>query len=129
MSTLTQPHFVHEMRGEGAPPRSNGELIFNEPWEGRAFGIAVALSQAGHYSWDAFRARLIEAIGRWQRKHPRDPANEHEPATCGQPGWSYYEQWLIALEGLLLEEGMVDQEELERRTHEFMTTRRDEAFY
>ena len=129
MSTATKAHFVHEMRGEGAPPRNNGELVFNEPWEGRAFGMAVALSQAGHYPWEAFRARLIGAIGHWEREHAGDVEVEHDPARCGQSEWSYYAQWLTAFEGLLLEAGMVDREELDRRTREFLTTRRDEAFY
>ena len=32
------------MDGEASLPRSNGELIFDAPWEGRAFGLAVALN-------------------------------------------------------------------------------------
>ena len=30
-----------------APPRDNGELVFEAPWESRAFGVAVALHDAG----------------------------------------------------------------------------------
>jgi nitrile hydratase accessory protein len=116
------------MRGEDAPPRRNGELIFNEPWEGRAFGLAVALSQAGHYPWEEFRARLIRTIGHWEHEHPAPAADEHDPRTCGHAEWSYYEQWLAALETLLLERGLIGPEELDRRTDEFLTTRRDEAF-
>ena len=33
--------------GPAAPPRSNGELVFAEPWESRAFGVAVALARRG----------------------------------------------------------------------------------
>ena len=32
--------------GAAAPPRSNGELVFEAPWESRSFGMAVALSEA-----------------------------------------------------------------------------------
>ncbi len=39
------------MEGDVALPRSNGELVFNVPWEGRAFGIAVALKDSGLYRW------------------------------------------------------------------------------
>ena len=37
------------MEGDVALPRPNGELVFSTPWEGRAFGIAVALKNAGLY--------------------------------------------------------------------------------
>ena len=42
---------------------SNGELAFDEPWQGRVFGIANALCAAGIFEWSEFQARLIEAIG------------------------------------------------------------------
>ena len=33
---------VHELdlQGPAAPPRANGELVFEQPWQGRAFGLA-----------------------------------------------------------------------------------------
>jgi nitrile hydratase accessory protein len=132
MSTATQTHFIHEMRDEGAPPRRNGELVFDEPWEGRAFGMAIALSEKGYYPWEEFRSRLIQTIGQWEHEHAADLAEQeidpHDPAHCGHPEWSYYGQWLATFESLLLDRGMVGKEELDRRTQEFMTTRRDEAF-
>ena len=36
-----------DIEGPAAPPRSNGELVFAEPWESRAFGMAVTLYEAG----------------------------------------------------------------------------------
>ena len=42
---------ISNMEGPGALPRSNGELIFNEPWEARAFGMAVAMESQGTYQW------------------------------------------------------------------------------
>ena len=47
------------MRGETALPRKNGELVFEAPWQARAFGMAVALAQQGRYAWDDFRCQLI----------------------------------------------------------------------
>ena len=38
---------VLDVAGAAAPPRSNGELVFAEPWESRAFGMAVTLADAG----------------------------------------------------------------------------------
>lgn len=81
--------------GPAAPPRSNGELVFAAPWEGRAFGLVVTLYEAGAFGWDRFQAALITRIGRWERTHP-DLA-----------GWSYYEHWLGALEDLLAADGTV----------------------
>ena len=80
-----------------APPRSNGELVFEEPWESRAFGVAVALHDAGVLDFEAFRARLIEQIGAWEAEHA---------ASAG--GYRYYECWLEALERVLEEQGLVD---------------------
>ena len=40
---------VGQMAGPEALPRKNGELVFEAPWEGRAFGLAVALSDQRHY--------------------------------------------------------------------------------
>jgi nitrile hydratase accessory protein len=80
-----------------APPRSNGELVFDEPWESRAFGVAVALHDAGLLDFETFRARLIQEIGAWEA--------EHGPSAGG---YRYYERWLEALERVLLETGLVD---------------------
>ena len=85
-----------------APPRTNGELAFTEPWESRAFGVAVALHDAGVVDFEAFRARLISEIGDWE--------SSHEP---GEEGYRYYERWLTALERTVLGEGVVGQTSLD----------------
>jgi nitrile hydratase accessory protein len=63
---------------EGAP-RSNGALVFDEPWQARAFGLAVALVEGRRLAWDAFRSRLVTAI-------------------ADDPSRPYWESWLAALE-------------------------------
>ena len=50
-------------------PRRNGELVFEAPWQARAFGIAVALCQEQGIEWDAFRSNLIDEIATWERDH------------------------------------------------------------
>ena len=95
------------MEGEAALPRKNGELVFAAPWEGRAFGLAVALSDERCYGWDDFRARLVDEIA----AAPDDP---------------YYERWLAALERVLVERGLVTPEELEQRTAEYASGERDD---
>ncbi|MGI8793826.1 MAG: hypothetical protein ACR2H3_11745, partial [Acidimicrobiales bacterium] len=44
------------------PPRLNGELVFEAPWQGRAFGICMAVLQREQLGWDAFRRHLVAAI-------------------------------------------------------------------
>ncbi len=89
------------MAGKLALPRSNGELVFAAPWEGRAFGIAVALNEDGAYEWGEFQRRLAEEIA-------AEPSDEE--------GSEYYERWLASLERLLLENSLVTREELDART-------------
>ena len=94
--------------GEVALPRKNGELVFEAPWEGRAFGLAVILSEKGQYDWDDFRGRLVEAIGSGDRR--------------------YYESWLDAFEKLLLARGIVSADEVAERAGEYARLERDPVF-
>jgi len=94
---------VNAMTGAEALPRSNGELVFGEPWQARAFGVAVGLIQEQKLDWEAFRRRLIDEVLAWERDHRDSPSDAYE----------YYERWLAALERLVLETGMVTAEELE----------------
>jgi nitrile hydratase accessory protein len=62
-------------------PRSNGEPIFDHPWQARAMAMAVVLVERTGRSWDDFRQRLIDAIS-------------------AAPTRPYWESWVVALEGL-----------------------------
>lgn len=73
--------------GPAAPPRANGELLFTAPWESRAFGMAVALYEAGAFAWSDFQQALIARIAAWE--------------AAPEGGWSYYTHWLGALEDVL----------------------------
>ncbi|HEX9244830.1 MAG TPA: nitrile hydratase accessory protein [bacterium] len=101
-----------DAEGPGAPPRRNGELVFQAPWEGRAFGLAVALGDEGLFPWEAFRTRLIAAIA----------------ASDGRPEGerlAYYESWLGALQKFLVERGILTTAEIEDRMRQFATGQRD----
>jgi nitrile hydratase accessory protein len=67
----------------------DGEAVFAEPWEGRAFALAVQTVERMGLPWDEFRRRLIAEIA-------IDP---HRP---------YYQSWLAALERLVLEHQATD---------------------
>lgn len=96
--------------GPAAPPRRNGELVFEAPWEGRVFGLTMALCDRGLVEWKDFRAHLIAEIGAWERAHP-DLA-ERDAA------YHYYERWQVALERVLVERGLCPAGELDARTRE-----------
>ena len=93
------------IRSEATLPRRNGELVFEAPWESRAFSVAVALAESGRCTWEDFRTRLIAEIGAWEDEHPGRA-----------DGWRYYERWLAALERLVVEGRLATAEELDRRT-------------
>jgi nitrile hydratase accessory protein len=92
-----------EVSGPAAIPRRNGEPVFNEPWESRIFGAAVALCERGLFEWDEFRERLIAEIA----------AADAGRGTSAQTS-PYYEHFLAALERLLIDKGICAREEIER---------------
>ena len=55
---------VTAMTAAAAPPRRNGELVFDAPWQGRAFGMALGVVKHLGLEWGAFQQRLISAIAR-----------------------------------------------------------------
>ena len=90
--------------GAAAPPTANGELIFEEPWQGRVFGMARSLCERGYFEWDVFREQLVAAIGAWERSAP--------PGTP----YPYYDLFLAALEAVLAERGVLTRDEVRGRT-------------
>ena len=96
-----------DIDGPAAPPRKNGELVFGAPWESRAFGLAMTLHAGGKFVWEEFRQELISVIGEWERDH--DPDEQ----------WSYYRCWILALERVLEDRGLIGSDDVESRTLEF----------
>jgi nitrile hydratase accessory protein len=94
---------VLDIDGVAAPPRQNGELVFAEPWEGRAFGLALALTDAGVFSYDVFRDALITKIAAWESAPPEG----HR--------YSYYRCWLQALEQVLADAELVAPDDVAAR--------------
>ena len=94
---------ITEMSGDSALPRSNGELVFESPWEGRAFGVAVALTHSGRYRWREFSSVFVKHISQAERSG--------ELST-------YYQRWLAALEELALSKGLLTAEDLEQRAQQ-----------
>ncbi len=93
--------------GPAAPPRANGELVFEAPWQSRLFGLTVALCESGAFAWREFQQHLIDAIAEWERSHP--PGAEYR----------YYDCWLRAFERLLAEKGLCAPQEIASRAREY----------
>lgn len=94
-------------------PGAPGERGFEEPWELRAFAMAVAAYHEGHYEWSEFQLSLIASIRRWEEGSGPEP-------------WSYYRHWLDALENVLAASGALsDSVALDRRTREVLATPRN----
>jgi nitrile hydratase accessory protein len=77
--------------GAEAPlPRSNGELVFEEVWQGRALGLGVVVLERTGTPWSKFRNHLVTAIA------------AHQPAPGESAATAYYIAWLDAIEALLV---------------------------
>jgi nitrile hydratase accessory protein len=90
------------------PPMSNGEVIFEAPWQGRVFAIAVALSEQGVFAWSDFQQSLIQAIAL------RDVSNAVETNV-----YEYFTHFQKALEDLLATKSIVLPNLLDEREKSF----------
>ena len=93
MTTVRPGAEVTGMSGPAALPRRNGELVFEAPWQGRVFGMALAVVERLGVPWAEFQRRLIAEIA----AHPDAP---------------YFDAWLAALERLVVDHGLATADEL-----------------
>ena len=78
-------------------PRDDEGPVFAEPWHAQAFAMALSLNQQGIFSWSEW----AQAIG-------AEIARDGSPET-------YYANWLTALEKLVAQKGLVDDDERNAR--------------
>jgi nitrile hydratase accessory protein len=105
---------VAELPEAALVPREEGEISFSAPWELRAFSVAVAAHLDGRFEWPEFQQELVAAIATWEQTPPAERVE-----------WSYYREWVRALETLVLERGLVSEAEVEERTAEYLGGVRD----
>lgn len=86
-------------------PRDTHGPVFREPWEARAFAMAVALHDAGLFGWGEWAVALGQEIRRAQASG--------DPDT----GDSYYRHWLATLEAIATAKGVTTPEALGRYVH------------
>jgi nitrile hydratase accessory protein len=91
------------LSGLPALPRDEEGPVFAEPWQARAFALAIRLSEAGIFTWKEWSAALAAEL--------KAAAERGEP----DDGSRYYHHWQAALERLVLEKGLVDSSALAQR--------------
>ena len=89
-------HDMGGMHGFGPVVREADEPVFHTAWERRAFALALAMG----------------AWGRWNIDMSRFTREQMPPAEYLEA--SYYERWLWGLERLLVRQGFLSQEEVDR---------------
>lgn len=87
-------HDLGGMHGFGPVAPEENEPVFHAEWERRAFAVTLA---AG-------------ALGRWNIDMSRSAREQMPPAEYLRT--TYYEHWLFGLERLLVEKGLVSEDEL-----------------
>ncbi len=100
-----------DIDGPAAPPRANGELSFNVPWQRRLFATTMALCDAGRVEYADFRDRLIAKVADNDR---RAASSEHDDEND-----RYWSAWQTAIETMMAESGYVTAGELRTRAQEF----------
>jgi nitrile hydratase accessory protein len=83
-------------------PGDGGGPVFPEPWEARAFALALALQESGLFSWEEWARALGEEIRKAQ--------------AAGDPdtGHNYYRHWVATLERIVAEKGVTTAHSLAR---------------
>jgi nitrile hydratase accessory protein len=97
-------------RATNGPPfdeslQDGNGVAFAEPWEARAFAIAVLASRQGCFTWSEW----THALGRELRS-----VSDADPQAVST---HYFDCWLAALQSLLVGKGSVGQAELHERKH------------
>ena len=108
---------IGDVRAATEPPGED-DVVFEAPWQARAFALTVALRRQGDFPWEAFQTRLVEELE--GAEGDAAASTEAEGAEA-----AYYRAWLAAFERLLLEEDVLENEELAERVAAFASGERD----
>ena len=92
---MNGPHDLGGQHGLGPIELEPNEPLFHAPWERRAFALTLAMGARGEWNLDMSR-------------HARE--DQHPVNYLSS---SYYQIWLAGLERLMLERGLVTEEELQ----------------
>lgn len=88
---------------DAAPEIARSDRAFAEPWQARAFAIAILASRQGCFTWSEWTYALSRELRR---------ASDDDARTAHV---SYFDCWLAALQSLLVGKGAVNQRQLHDR--------------
>ena len=91
-------HDIGGMQGLGPVPREADEPVFHAEWEKRVFALMVSTLGGGAFNAGEFRHAVNERI------------DQSQYLTL-----DYYERWIQGIEMLLIEKGLITQDELKDR--------------
>ncbi|MEP7083516.1 MAG: nitrile hydratase accessory protein [Betaproteobacteria bacterium] len=92
---------MRDVSHDGAVP------VFDAPWEAQAFAMTLALHARGVFTWKEWAQALALGI---------DEAKQRGEADTGE---EYYRHWLIALERIAADKGLVTDASLQQRRDEW----------
>jgi len=84
-------------------PRDKNGPVFSQPWEAKAFALAIRLSEAGVFTWPEWVSALSREIKAAQERGDPDL------------GDTYYKHWLNALETICAAKGIVGRDDMRQR--------------
>lgn len=88
-------------------PRDADGAVFKAPWEAQAFAMTLALHERGEFTWKEWAQTLAAVIAEVRQRGEADT------------GEDYYRHWLTALERITARKGLVTQQLLAQRRHEW----------
>jgi nitrile hydratase accessory protein len=83
-------------------PQDDRGPVFKEPWEAKAFAMALRLHERGLFTWTEWADALTREIRAAQTSGDADLGN------------TYYQHWLGALEAMVANKGAASRSELIR---------------
>ncbi len=98
MSTIADVPAVRDI--PHIPTNAEQEIVFNFPWEAKAFALVVHLHQQGHYTWVEWAETLSAEI---------------KAAGADDDGSAYYLLWLSAAEKLVARKALAGADEISAR--------------
>jgi nitrile hydratase accessory protein len=98
-----RPDRAREVDSVSDAPPQDPDRTFAEPWQARAFAIAVLASRQGCFTWSEWTHALARELQRASAPNPR----------AGEG--SYFDCWLAALQSLLVNKQTVAPDEIQAR--------------
>ncbi len=88
---------------------------FDEPWQAKAFAVAVYLNEAGVFGWGEWAAAFGERLAARAPQAPTEP----DAVTA-----DYYAAWIETLEALLVRHGLADAAQIAMTTEAWQAAAR-----